>query len=54
MRYQLEKNEFTLKLKEELMNQGRDQIKRNENLFKEETERLRKQFFEEMTKEFNH
>lgn len=37
------------------MSQTRDQLKRSELLFKEEVERLRKEFFEQVTKDYeNH
>jgi hypothetical protein len=41
-----------LKLKEETLSQTRDQLKRAELLFKEEVERLRKDFFEQLTKDY--
>jgi len=46
LKYQIEKEEFSLKLKEENVNQTREQLKRGESAFKEEIERLRKEFFE--------
>lgn len=46
LKYRVEKEEFQMKLKEENVMQARDQIKRAENIFKEEVERLRNEFFE--------
>jgi hypothetical protein len=46
LRYQNEKDDFQLKIKEENVTQARDQVKRAEKMFKEEIERLRKEFFD--------
>ena len=55
LKYQTEKDDFQLKLKEETLSQARDQLKRAETLFTEEVERLRKDFFEQVTKDYeNH
>jgi len=53
LKYQTEKDDFQLKLKEETLSQTRDQLKRAEQLFKEEVERLRKDFFEQLTKDYD-
>ncbi len=41
-----------MKLKEENVMQARDQIKRAEQIFKEEVERLRNEFFDQVTKDY--
>ncbi len=53
LKYRVEKEEFQMKLKEENVLQARDQIKRAESLFKEEVERLRNEFFAQVTKDYD-
>jgi len=53
MKYQNEKDEFQLKLKEENVSQSREQLKKAEAMFKEEVERLRKEFFDQITKDYD-
>lgn len=53
LKYRVEKEEFQMKLKEETVLQARDQIKRAESLFKEEVERLRNEFFAQVTKDYD-
>ena len=46
LRYQIEKDDFQLKIKEENLSQCREQLRKSETLFKEEVDRIRKEYFE--------
>lgn len=54
MRYQTEKDQFQLTVKEENLTVARDQLRRQEASFKEDVEKVRKEFYEQLTKEYNH